>query len=265
MASSNNSDIVARLSSVKNIVLVLSGKGGVGKSTVASGLACALAASGRRVGLLDIDICGPSVPRLFGVESRKVVQGDDGWLPVHASAQLSLMSIGFMLDSTDSAVVMRGPKKTSLIRSFLGSTQWGELDFLVIDTPPGTSDEHMSAVEFLAGCNVAGAVLVTTPQMVSVADVQKEISFCKKTGLRVLGVVENMSGYACPHCEGCTDIFLKDGGEKLAEANGVPFLGRIPIDPRIAIAMDSGKSLIEALEGSQTGRALQEVVSVFTK
>lgn len=257
--------VAARMSLIKHKLLVLSGKGGVGKSTVASGLACSLVQRGFKVGLLDVDICGPSIPRLFGLERASIVQCDEGWVPLYAdkSQNLKVMSIGFMLDTPDTAVVWRGPKKTAMIRQFLQDVFWGELDYLVIDTPPGTSDEHMSLAEFLAGCGVDGAVLVTTPQQVAVADVRKEISFCRKVSLPILGVVENMSGYVCPHCDCGTDIFLSGGGEKLAAEAEVPFLGRLPIEPKIATAMDAGLSFVEVLGTSVTGNAFQSIINAI--
>ena len=174
--------VAARLSRVKHIVLVLSGKGGVGKSTFSSQLAFTLAAQGRSVGLLDVDICGPSIPRMLGALGAKVHQSVDGWSPVWLSENLGVMSIGFMLPGEDDAVIWRGPKKNGLIQQFLGDVEWGELDYLVVDTPPGTSDEHISVVQLLkgggAGGNLAGAVVVTTPQEVALADVRKELNFC---------------------------------------------------------------------------------------
>jgi len=177
--------VAARLSRVKHIVLVLSGKGGVGKSTFSSQLAFTLAAQGRSVGLLDVDICGPSIPRMLGALGAKVHQSVDGWSPVWLTEGLGVMSIGFMLPGEDDAVIWRGPKKNGLIQQFLGDVEWGELDYLVVDTPPGTSDEHISVVQLLkggGGANLAGAVVVTTPQEVALADVRKELNFCVCVG-----------------------------------------------------------------------------------
>ena len=191
--------ISERLSGVKNIVMVLSGKGGVGKSTVSAQLAFALAARGLEVGLLDIDICGPSVPKMLGLEGEEIHQSNLGWSPVYVSENLGVMSIGFMLPNPDDAVIWRGPRKNGLIKQFLKDVDWGKLDYLIIDAPPGTSDEHISAAQFLKPCgNLAGAVVVTTPQQVAIIDVRKEINFCKKTNIPVLGVVENMAGLRQP-------------------------------------------------------------------
>lgn len=194
------------LDSVKHIVLVLSGKGGVGKSSVTTQLALTLVAKGYKVGVLDIDLTGPSAPRMFGLEGRQVHQSSAGWVPVYTDAtkRLCVMSIGFLLQNRSDAVVWRGPKKTAMIRQFLSDVVWGDLDYLLIDTPPGTSDEHISVAETLKqAADPDGAVLVTTPQGVATADVRKELSFCRKVGFNVLGVVENMSGFVCPHCSVC--------------------------------------------------------------
>ncbi|TAQ83969.1 hypothetical protein B7494_g7699 [Chlorociboria aeruginascens] len=192
---------------VKHIVLVLSGKGGVGKSSITTQLALSLSLSGHSVGILDIDLTGPSIPRLFNIETSKVTQAPGGWIPVpvHTSdpasgiGSLSCMSLGFLLKERGDAVVWRGPKKTAMVRQFLTDVLWGDLDYLLIDTPPGTSDEHISLAETLLKNalpgQMAGAVVVTTPQSVSTADVKKELNFCAKTGINVIGVVENMSGF----------------------------------------------------------------------
>ncbi|KAL2298731.1 hypothetical protein Nmel_014322 [Mimus melanotis] len=190
------------LAGVRHILLVLSGKGGVGKSTLSTELALALRNAGKRVGILDVDLCGPSIPRMLRVQDSAVHQCDSGWVPVFVGQDkaIALMSIGFLLERPDDAVVWRGPKKNALIKQFVTDVAWGDLDFLIVDTPPGTSDEHISTVEALRPHQLLGAVLVTTPQAVSVGDVRRELTFCRKAGLRILGIVENMSGFVCPHC-----------------------------------------------------------------
>ncbi|KAJ3093869.1 cytosolic Fe-S cluster assembly factor cfd1 [Physocladia obscura] len=243
------------------VILVLSGKGGVGKSTVSTSLALGLALGGARVGILDVDLTGPSVPRMLGVSERRVHQGSRGWVPVrvplpiltqsqsrpasNSSTQphheLACMSIGFLLKDKGDAVIWRGPKKTAMIRQFLQDVDWGqdELDYLVVDTPPGTGDEHIALVESLReGWRVDGAVLVTTPQQIAVADVRKELSFCNKVGIRVLGVVENMSGYMKDEIESENGA-KKGGGEALASEHNLPFLGCIPIDPSLVTMIES--------------------------
>ncbi|KAI9334992.1 nucleotide-binding protein 2 [Zopfochytrium polystomum] len=230
---------------IQNIVLVLSGKGGVGKSTVSAELALTLSAHpfNKRVGILDVDLTGPSMPRILGLQGKQVHQGSAGWVPVFAddrTRRLSCMSIGFLLKNPDDAVVWRGPKKNAMIKQFIEDVAWGDLDYLIIDTPPGTGDEHISLGEHLRDLKPNGAVIVTTPQNVAIADVRKELSFCRKVSFPVIGIVENMSGYVCPHCAECTNIFSKGGGEALAREHGVPFLGCIPIDPSLVSLIESG-------------------------
>ncbi|KAI8908858.1 hypothetical protein PhCBS80983_g01023 [Powellomyces hirtus] len=245
-------DQPTHLSKVKHIVLVLSGKGGVGKSTVTTELALSLVEEGKRVGVLDIDLTGPSVPRMFGLENHQVHQASTGWVPVYTneSKSLAVMSLGFLLQNKDDAVVWRGPKKTAMIKQFLEDVAWGDIDYLLIDTPPGTSDEHIAVVENLRDYNPDGAVIVTTPQAVALADVRKELNFCHKTKIPILGVVENMSGFICPYCTECSDIFSKGGGEAMAKEFNVDFLGRVPIDPTLT-------ALIEAEGGTFSTRFTQ--------
>ncbi|KAJ5735773.1 Cytosolic Fe-S cluster assembly factor cfd1 [Penicillium malachiteum] len=255
------------LDGVKNIVLVLSGKGGVGKSSVTLQLALALSLQGKSVGILDIDLTGPSIPRLVGLEDAKITQSPSGWLPVPVHSAISTqpetestsadissspsprgtlhcMSLGFLLRDRGDAVIWRGPKKTAMIRQFLSDVSWGSTDYLLIDTPPGTSDEHIALAEQLltlsttdaalaAQNNLArltGAVLVTTPQAVATSDVRKEANFCVKTSIPILGVIENMSGYACPCCGEVSNLFSSGGGEVMAQQLGIPFLGKVPVD-----------------------------------
>ncbi len=231
-------------SSIKHIILVLSGKGGVGKSTVSANLALSLVEKGHKVGLLDVDLTGPSIPKIFGLEHQTVHQSSMGWLPVYTDAtrRLGVMSIGFLLTNQDDAVVWRGPKKTAMIRQFIQDVAWGsDLDYLIVDTPPGTSDEHISVVEYLKSYPLDGAVIVTTPQKVSLIDVKKEINFAKTVELNVIGLIENMSGFICPNCSSCSNIFSKGGGEALAKEMNVPFLGAIPIDPNLTRLVESRK------------------------
>ena len=270
------------LQNIKHIVLVLSGKGGVGKSSVTTQLALALTLQGHSVGVLDIDLTGPSIPRFFGIEASKVTQAPGGWMPVvvHESSlatadsdrqenvhtnsrgQLACMSLGFLLANRGDAVVWRGPKKTAMVRQFLSDVHWGSLDYLLIDTPPGTSDEHISLVETLLKSatpeQLAGAVVVTTPQAISVSDVKKEINFCTKTGVRVLGVIENMAGFVCPNCSECTNIFAKGGGEVMAKEFHVPFLGSVPIDPMFIRLIEEGKRPVYPEGTIVQGRNMQE-------
>ena len=251
------------LSGVKRTILVLSGKGGVGKSTVAAQLALAFQQRGKNVGILDIDLCGPSIPKMFGVDNMEVHQCDEGWLPVftNETQSMAIMSIAFLLSSSDDAVVWRGPKKNAMIKQFLTDVAWGNRDILIIDTPPGTSDEHITVMESLKASEVHidGAVLVTTPQAVAVGDVRRELTFCRKAKLDILGIVENMSGYICPNCKDCTNIFSKGGGKALAEHANVPFLGAVPIDPNISQSAESGINFIEKFESSVAANIFKDI------
>jgi len=217
-----------RMIQIKNKILILSGKGGVGKSTVSVNLAISLALAGKKVGLLDIDIHGPSIPKVLNLEGAKIGSDGQDIIPVEMTNNLKVMSIGFLLQGKDSAVIWRGPRKYHMIKQFLKDVQWGTLDYLIIDSPPGTGDEPLSIVQLLE--NADGAVIVTTPQEVALSDVRKCINFCGQLNLPVLGVLENMSGFVCPKCGEITDIFKSGGGEKMAEEMNVPFLGKIPID-----------------------------------
>ena len=261
------------LRQIDHICLVLSGKGGVGKSSVTTQLALSLSLQGKSVGVLDVDLTGPSIPRFFGIENAKVRQAPGGWIPVdvhearkssteqngngHTNGDgavngelqtlgaLKCMSLGFLLANRGDAVVWRGPKKTAMVRQFLSDVHWGQLDYLLIDTPPGTSDEHISLVETLlkeaTPEQLAGAVIVTTPQAISISDVKKEINFCRKVGVNILGVIENMAGFVCPNCSECTNVFSKGGGEVMAREFEVPFLGSVPIDPMFIRLIEEGK------------------------
>lgn len=333
------------LTNIEHILLILSGKGGVGKSSVTTQLALTLCLRGYNVGVLDVDLTGPSIPRFFGVENAKITQGSAGWIPVVVNdggelgehlnlaqdtssrdretrdaqgphmhqprriGSLHTMSLGFVLSSRSSAVIWRGPKKTAMVRQFLSDVAWPPLDYLLIDTPPGTSDEHISLLETLVQQttpsyvppppptldvdatmaataeaqqsqnqsrlpHLAGAVLVTTPQAVATSDVRKELSFCAKTRTRVVGVVENMSGFVCPHCADCSDVFGKGGGEAMANDWEVPFLGGIPLDPQFGALIEEGKlpiypkgskiegvdlsESVESIDGSGSNEALSK-------
>lgn len=255
--------ISSRLENVKHKILVLSGKGGVGKSTFTSLIAHALATNpDSNVGIMDTDICGPSIPKMMGVENETIHVSGSGWSPVWVMENLAVMSIQFMLPSRDEAVIWRGPKKNGLIKQFLKDVEWGDLDFLLVDTPPGTSDEHLSVNSFLKESGIDGAVVVTTPQEVSLLDVRKEIDFCKKAGIRILGLAENMSSFVCPKCTGESQIFKAStgGGKALAAEMGIPFLGSVPLDPRIGMACDYGESYFDSFPDSPACIAFKGVV-----
>ena len=239
--------VAEKLQHVKKKVLVLSGKGGVGKSTVSAQLAFALAKREKDVGLLDVDICGPSIPKMLGLKGREVRQTAEGWSPVYLDDRLGVMSIGFLLPNEDDAIVWRGPRKNGIIKQFLADVTWGDLDYLIVDTPPGTSDEHLSIVTYLSDAGIDGAILVTTPQEVALQDVRKEINFCRLTGIKILGVIENMSGFSCPSCNEKCDIFspTTGGAEKMCELMDVPFLGRIPMNASVMLAGDEGHAVLQ--------------------
>ncbi|KAI5014540.1 hypothetical protein ZWY2020_055930 [Hordeum vulgare] len=292
--------IIERMNTVKHKILVLSGKGGVGKSTFSAQLSFALAEMDYQVGLLDIDICGPSIPKMLGLEGQDIHQSNVGWSPVYVESNLGVMSIGFMLPNPDDAVIWRGPRKNGLIKQFLKDVDWGDIDYLVVDAPPGTSDEHISIVQYLQIAGIDGAIIVTTPQQVSLIDVRKEINFCKKVSVPVLGVVENMSGlrqslsdmkFVKPSESGETDAtewaldYIKDkapellslitcsevfdssrgGAEKMCHETGVPFLGKVPMDPQLCKAAEEGRSCFTDQKCSASAPALKSIVKKLIK
>lgn len=256
-------EIRQKLASVKHKILVLSGKGGVGKSTFSAHLSHALASDdSKEVALLDVDICGPSIPKMMGLEREQVHQSGSGWSPVYVEDNLAVMSIGFLLSSPDDAVIWRGPKKNGMIKQFLRDVDWGELDYLIVDTPPGTSDEHLSIVQYLSGAGIDGAVIITTPQEVSLQDVRKEIRFCKKVKIPIIGVIENMSGFVCPKCKNTSQIFppTTGGAQRMCEELNLPLLGRVPLDPRIGKSCDEGRSFLAEVPDSPAAVAYQNIV-----
>ncbi|MBN1866783.1 P-loop NTPase [Candidatus Sumerlaeota bacterium] len=247
----------SRLCRVGRKILVMSGKGGVGKSTVAVNLAMALTMAGKRVGLLDVDIHGPSIPTMLGLEGEQVLTHMDELVPVEIGP-LKVLSLGFFLRNQDDAVIWRGPMKMGVIKQFLKDADWGDLDFLIIDSPPGTGDEPLSVCQLIG--DLDGAVIVTTPQKVAAVDVRKSVMFCKQLRVPVVGVVENMSGFVCPKCGEATQILRSGGGMKIAEDMNVPFLGAIPIDPAIAESGDDGRAFVHSHAESPAARAMRGVV-----
>ena len=218
-------------------ILVMSGKGGVGKSTVAGYLALLLSRRGKKVGLMDVDLHGPSIARLMKVEGGFDTRQEGIVRPYSFSKQLSIVSLDMMLGEKDMAVIWRGPMKISAIRQFVSDIEWGDLDFLLVDAPPGTGDEPLTVAQTLPD---AEALIVTTPQEISLADVRKSINFCRELNLKILGVVENMSGQLCPHCGQQVPLFGQGGGEKMAREMEIPFLGRVPVDNKMVTAGDTG-------------------------
>ncbi|MFC1868900.1 P-loop NTPase [Thermodesulfobacteriota bacterium] len=240
-------------------ILVMSGKGGVGKSTVAGILALLLSAKGHKVGLLDVDLHGPSIHLMMNVKGGLNMPEGGGVRPYSYSNNLSIVSMGMLLGEKDTAVIWRGPLKISAIRQFISDIEWGDLDYLVVDSPPGTGDEPLTVAQTIPD---AEALIVTTPQEVSLADVRKSINFCRQVNMKIMGVVENMSGFACPHCGERVDIFGKGGGAKMASQQQVPMLGEIPIDPDVVAMADNGglDSLVEKPD-SEIRRAYDKILS----
>ena len=243
------------MAKIEHKILILSGKGGVGKSSIAVNLAVWLSTQGKKVGLLDVDIHGPSVPKLLKLD-RSRAQGTEELIePVVYSDNLKVMSVGFLIADENSAVIWRGPMKHNVITQFVKNVNWGDLDYLVVDCPPGTGDEPLSIAQTLPDAD--GAIMVTTPQQVAVTDVKKCITFCSQVHLKVIGIIENMSGFVCPHCNKRTDIFKGDGGNQMAEQFGIPFLGSIPIDPEMGRCCDAGEPFITSNSDSPTVQAIQ--------
>uniref|UniRef100_A0A0N5BSV7 Cytosolic Fe-S cluster assembly factor NUBP1 homolog n=1 Tax=Strongyloides papillosus TaxID=174720 RepID=A0A0N5BSV7_STREA len=255
--------VADRLKNVKHKILILSGKGGVGKSTLTSNLALALSQDPKiNVAILDVDICGPSQARMMGVEGESVHDSADGWSPIYVKDNLCVMSIAFLLSGRNDAVIWRGARKNALIKQFLKDVDWGEIDYLLIDTPPGTSDEHISTVQMLLQASTLdGALIVTTPQEVSLLDVRKEINFCTKTKVPVIGVIENMSYFVCPCCDKQTELFPSTTGGATGMCNemGLKLLGRLPHDPRMASTVDKGEDFFETHPDTPLCKAFLEL------
>jgi ATP-binding protein involved in chromosome partitioning len=246
-----------RMGKIKHKIAVISGKGGVGKSTVTVNLATAFALMGKHVGVLDADIHGPSVPRLLGLEGKQVKATPAGAFPVAGILGMKVMSIDFFLPE-QAPTIWRGPLKMKAIQQFLQDIVWGELDFLFIDLPPGTGDEPLSIAQLLP--EMDGVVIVTMPSQLSSAVVKKAITFAERLNMPIIGVVENMSGFICPHCGRKTEIFQSGGGKKMAAEAGVPFLGSIPIDPAIGVDSDSGTPFVVSHKNSAAAKAFMRFV-----
>jgi len=255
--------IKENLKDVKNIVMVISGKGGVGKSTVASNLALVLAGKGKKIGLLDIDIHGPNLPKMLGVEKERMQSPYENRIePVKISENLKLVSMAFLLPEEDQAVIWRGPLKMKIIQQFLSDIQWGKLDWLVVDAPPGTGDEPLSMAQLVPA---SSAIVVTTPQEISILDVKKSIDFVKKLNIKLLGIIENMSGFKCPHCGKEISLFKKGGGKKLSVEMRIPFLGSIPLDPNLVDSADRGILYVEKFPDAPATRALKGIADKISE
>ncbi|MDD5243381.1 MAG: iron-sulfur cluster carrier protein MrpORP [Syntrophorhabdaceae bacterium] len=251
-------ELQKKLDRIRHTFIILSGKGGVGKSTVAVNLALSLSLKGLRTGILDVDIHGPSVPKLLGLAGKKVGVHNEEIVPIEVFGQIKVVSMGLLLEGNEQAVIWRGPMKANVIREFLQHVAWGDLDCLVVDCPPGTGDEPLSVAQLLGARS--SAIIVTTPQQIATIDVEKCITFCRQVGLPVTGIVENMSGFVCPHCGKEVNIFSSGGGEKLAKDYGIPFLGSIPLDPDIVKSGDEEKPYMYFYAKTKTAQRFDEIV-----
>jgi len=255
--------ISATLKDIKHVLIVASGKGGVGKTTIAVNLATALSQKGHKVGILDADITGPNVPKMVGLEGQRPDYNEElkKIIPVESPQGVKVISMEFLLEDNTDAIIWRGPLKMGAINQFLGDVKWDALDFLIIDLPPGTSDEPLSIAQMIPEAD--GVIIVTTPQEVALLDVRKSINFVKKVGLKVIGIVENMSGFKCPHCSEVVNIFGIDGGKNAAKEFNLPFLGAIPLNPEIVPLADAGKPVVSV--ESESKEAFQNVVDNIMK
>ncbi|XP_074646541.1 cytosolic Fe-S cluster assembly factor nubp1-like [Tubulanus polymorphus] len=235
-----------RMNAITHKILVVSGKGGVGKSSVAATLSIALSQYfNQKSALLDLDICGPSATKLMSVIGEPVINTEYGWKPLLSPlGNVKVMSVGAIIQSDSCSITFRGPRKAQLIKQFLKDTFWGRLDYLICDTPPGTSDEHLTVISALKNTKPDGVIIVTTPQKVALKTIRKEVTFCQKMGIRILGIVENMSGYACPCCGVVSDIFNSNDGESLCKEYGLEFLGKIPLDQEFVRCCDLGDNVL---------------------
>lgn len=256
--SEEQQQLKERMGKIKHKIAIISGKGGVGKSTVTVNLAAAFALQGKHVGVLDADIHGPSVPRLLGLEGKQVKASPVGAFPIEGPLGMKIMSIDFFLNEA-SPTIWRGPLKMRAIKQFLTEVVWGELDYLFIDLPPGTGDEPLSVAQLLP--DMDGVVIVTMPSQLSSSIVKKAVTFAEHLKMQTIGVVENMSGFVCPHCGKKTEIFGSGGGERMAQQVGVPFLGSIPIDPEVGVDTDKGTPFVLAHKNSAASKAFMQIVA----
>jgi len=252
-----------RMLKIKYKLIVISGKGGVGKSTVAVNLAYGLAVKGNKVGILDVDIHGPNIAKMLGIEGKRLVGSESGIEPMEVLPNLKAVSLALLFENQDQPIIWRGPLKMVTIKQFLADVNWGELDYLIVDSPPGTGDEPLSVCQLVPDIN--GAIVVTTPQDVAILDSRKSVLFAKELKMPVIGIIENMSGFLCPHCKKEIDLFGMGGGEKSAHDLKVPFLGRIPIEPEMVKFGDSGQPFIHFKRQTQTANIMNEIVAKITK
>jgi len=251
------------LAKIKHVIVVLSGKGGVGKSTVSANLATSLAMRNQKVGIMDVDIHGPNIPKMLGVEGEQILAENKRLIPVTAPNNLKVMSMAFLIPDADVPVAWRGPVKMGAIRQFIEEVEWGNLDYLIIDMPPGTGDEALSIVQLIPKAD--GFVIVTTPQDVALLDSRKSLVFAAQAGMPILGIVENMSGFLCPHCHETINIFGSGGGERTAKEMEVPFLGRIPLETDVVKSGDSGMPVVVSFPESETSKAFSKMTDKIVK
>jgi ATP-binding protein involved in chromosome partitioning len=262
MQAEQDMAVNASLGKIKHKILVMSGKGGVGKTSTSVNLSIALAAKGYRVGIMDVDLHGPDVPRMLGLDGAPQVNDHKKLNPISYSENLMAISIESFTPNKDDAIIWRGPLKFSAIKQFIGDIDWGDLDFLIIDAPPGTGDEPLTVAQTISD---AKAIIVTTPQEVALADVRKSINFCKAVKLDIFGLIENMSGYSCPHCGEMIELFGSGGGEKTANQMGIRFLGKVPFDPQMVACSDSGICYQDTHNDSAVTKAFTDVADTMSK
>ncbi|MBN1621497.1 MAG: Mrp/NBP35 family ATP-binding protein [Endomicrobiales bacterium] len=248
----------SNLSRIKNKLMIFSGKGGVGKTTAAVNIACGLANRGYKVGILDVDVHGPNIAKMLGLEGQRLAGSELGMEPMEALPNLKAVSLALIMENQDQPIIWRGPMKMGVIRQFLSEVNWGPLDYLIIDSPPGTGDEPLSVCQLIQ--KIDGGIVVTTPQDVAILDARKSISFAKELNIRFTGVIENMSGFICPHCNKEIDLFGSGGGEKAANDMGVEFLGRIPLEPEMVKLGDSGRPIINSKREDKTSRIIENII-----
>ncbi len=263
MISAEDFKLQESLGKIKHVIIVMSGKGGVGKSTVSSNIAATLSMMGYQTGIMDVDITGPNIPKMFGIEDERLDVVDEKLIPVLVPPSLKVISMAFLLPSKDDAVVWRGPVKMTAIRQFLEDVSWGDLDYLVVDMPPGTGDEAISIIQLIPKAD--GMVIVTTPQDVALLDSRKSITFSAQANIPIIGLIENMSGFVCPHCGEKTDIFKSGGGVATAKNLNIQFLGAVPIEPKIVLSGDSGMPIVIDDPDSVSAKVFKEITQKIIK